>query len=272
MVSLTFKNLMKLIENNPLNDTSNIKYVRHKDTKSDIFNGSFFDTSSLEIYQKQQETNVFKGINYIVSFIGIEGTKSLFWGVFKVKSESFLENNEYKYEYELEEVQLFNELKFRVVIDWGHPSSVRSWHQHYKDKDKDILEIRAKNSLDKFPGYEKVNLSWKELKIVLDMESWKTAFQNQKAVYLITDTFNGKCYVGSAYGEKMLLNRWQNYVTSKDGGNAQLQGLSKEHIQNNFRYSILDIFKASTNDNVIIARESWWKETLMTRKFGYNSN
>ena len=104
------------------------------------------------------------------------------------------------------------------------------------------------------------------------MESWKTAFQNQKAVYLITDTFNGKCYVGSAYGEKMLLNRWQNYVTSKDGGNAQLQGLSKEHIQNNFRYSILDIFKASTNDNVIIARESWWKETLMTRKFGYNSN
>lgn len=51
---------MKLIENNPLNDTNNIKYVRHKDTKSDIFNGSFFDTSSLEIYQKQQETNVFK--------------------------------------------------------------------------------------------------------------------------------------------------------------------------------------------------------------------
>ena len=41
MVSLTFKNLMKLIENNPLNDTNNIKYVRHKDTKSDIFNGSF---------------------------------------------------------------------------------------------------------------------------------------------------------------------------------------------------------------------------------------
>ena len=38
MVSLTFKNLMKLIENNPLNDTNNIKYVRHKDTKSDIFN------------------------------------------------------------------------------------------------------------------------------------------------------------------------------------------------------------------------------------------
>ena len=94
--------------------------------------------------KNNKETNVFKGINYIVSFIGIEGTKSLFWGVFKVKSESFLENNEYKYEYELEEVQLFNELKFRVVIDWGHPSSVRSWHQHYKDKDKDILEIRPK--------------------------------------------------------------------------------------------------------------------------------
>lgn len=77
MVSLTFKNLMKLIENNPLNDTNNIKYVRHKDTKSDIFNGSFFDTSSLEIYQKQQETNVFKGIKYQLKSKHVFITKTL---------------------------------------------------------------------------------------------------------------------------------------------------------------------------------------------------
>lgn len=125
---------------------------------------------------------------------------------------------------------------------------------------------------DLFPGYENVNLSWKELSRVITKESWKTALQNQKAVYLITDTSNGKCYVGSAYGENMLLNRWNTYVKNKHGGNVQLKELSDEHIENNFKYSILDIFKASTDDNVIIARESWWKETLMTRQFGYNSN
>jgi hypothetical protein len=125
---------------------------------------------------------------------------------------------------------------------------------------------------DIFPGYENVNISWQELTRVIEKESWKTALQNQKAVYLITDISNGKQYVGSAYAENMLLNRWQNYVKSRYGGNVQLKQLSKEHIENYFRYSILDIFKSTTDDKVILSRESWWKDTLMTRKFGYNSN
>ena len=33
------------------------------------------------------------------------------------------------------------------------------------------------------------------------------ALRNQKGVYLITDTSNGKMYVGSAYGDEMILNR-----------------------------------------------------------------
>jgi hypothetical protein len=48
--------------------------------------------------------------------------------------------------------------------------------------------------------------------------------------------------------------------------------LPLEHIENNFYYSILDIFKAKTDDKVILSRESWWKNTLLTRRFGYNSN
>jgi hypothetical protein len=58
---------------------------------------------------------------------------------------------------------------------------------------------------DLFPGYGKVNISWEGLKRVLDKESWKTALQNQKGVYLITDKSNGKMYVGSAYSENMIL-------------------------------------------------------------------
>lgn len=125
---------------------------------------------------------------------------------------------------------------------------------------------------DIFPGYESVNVSWQELIRVIGKESWKTALQNQKAVYLITDISNGKKYVGSAYAENMLLNRWQSYVKSRHGGNVQLKQLLKEHIEINFRYSILDIFKSTTDDKVILSRESWWKDTLLTRKFGYNSN
>jgi hypothetical protein len=125
---------------------------------------------------------------------------------------------------------------------------------------------------DIFPGYDKVNISWEELSRVISKESWKTALQNQKGVYLITDASNGKMYVGSAYGDQMLLGRWRAYVQTGHGGNKDLKKLDFKHIQNHFRYSILDVFKSTVDDAVIIERESWWKEVLLTRKYGYNNN
>jgi fatty acid/phospholipid biosynthesis enzyme len=75
--------------------------------------------------------------------------------------------------------------------------------------------------------------------------------ENQKAVYLITDKSNGKMYVGSAYGETMLLGRWKSYIHNGHGGNIELKNIEFEHIQNNFEYSILDIYKSTINDEVI---------------------
>ena len=92
------------------------------------------------------------------------------------------------------------------------------------------------------------------------------------AVYLLIDSSNGKMYVGSAYGDQMLLGRWKSYVRTGHGGNIELRKLSFKHIKCNFRYSILDIFKSTTDDDTIINRESWWKRVLNTRTFGYNVN
>jgi len=125
---------------------------------------------------------------------------------------------------------------------------------------------------DIFPGYDKVNVSWEELSRVITKEGWKTALQNQKGVYLITDSSNGKMYVGSAYGENMILGRWQSYLKTGNGGNAELKKLSFDYIKKNFKYSILDIFKSTMDDQNIIYRESWWKSVLQTREFGYNKN
>jgi len=125
---------------------------------------------------------------------------------------------------------------------------------------------------DIFPGYEKINISWTEMKRVLEKDNWKTALQNQKGVYLINDQSNGKMYVGSAYGENMILGRWSAYVNNGHGGNVALRKLSFDYIKRNFKYSILDIYKSTTNDQVIIDRESWWKEVLQSRTFGYNEN
>ena len=125
---------------------------------------------------------------------------------------------------------------------------------------------------DIFPGYDKVRLSWAEMSRVIKKEGWKTALENQKGVYLITDTSNGKMYVGSAYGENMILGRWRSYIRTGHGGNVELKKVTFAHIKERFEYSILDIFKASTDDDTILERESWWKSVLKTREFGYNQN
>jgi len=125
---------------------------------------------------------------------------------------------------------------------------------------------------DIFPGYDQVNVSWQDLGRILTKESWRTALENQKGIYLITDLSNGKKYVGSAYGNQMLLGRWSAYATSGHGGNVELRQLELEHIKKYFRYAILDIFKSTTDDRIILSRESWWKKVLATREHGYNSN
>ena len=79
-------------------------------------------------------------------------------------------------------------------------------------------------------------------------------------------------YIGSAYGENMILGRWQSYVKTGYGGNVEFKKLNFDYIKQNFRYSILDIFKSTVDDQLIIARESWWKSVLLTREFGYNKN
>ena len=132
--------------------------------------------------------------------------------------------------------------------------------------------IEDKYEDEEFPGYEKVNISWEVMNRVLGKSAWKTALQNQKWVYLLADSCSGRMYVGSADGKDMILGRWQAYLKSGHGGNAELKTLNTDYIKANFRYSILDIFKSTVEDKLVVSRESWWKETLLTRKFGYNKN
>jgi len=175
--------------------------------------------------------------------------------------------------YEFEALEQYRKYFGRIIVKYKNSSQTLIRNALTIINDCEIHQILPDIfDNDLFPGYESVNISWQELTRVIEKESWKTALQNQKAVYLITDISNGKKYVGSAYAENMLLNRWQSYVKSRHGGNVQLKQLSKEYIENNFRYSILDIFKSTTDDKVILGRESWWKDTLLTRNFGYNSN
>ena len=174
--------------------------------------------------------------------------------------------------YEHEKLTEFKKYFGRLIVQF-HKNNAFVTLSGNKLDDFVVKEILP-NSLDNdlFPGYDKVNISWNELKRVVEKDTWKTVLQNQKGVYLLTDISNGKKYVGSAYGENMILGRWTAYLKTGHGGNIGLKAISIDHIKENFRYSILDIYKSTTDDQIIIERENWWKEVLQSRKFGYNEN
>ena len=84
-------------------------------------------------------------------------------------------------------------------------------------------------------------------------------------------------YVGAAYGEHMIYGRWSSYIKNGHGGNKELRKKGFSYIKDNFCYSILDIYKSTTDPKIIEKRESWWKETLQSKVetlggFGYNKN
>ncbi len=101
--------------------------------------------------------------------------------------------------------------------------------------------------------------------------------ENAKGVYLITDTLNGKRYVGSAYGTTGIWSRWECYVKTGHGYNDELTWLINtsgiEYARKNFRFALLEHRTMKTDDNVVIQREQHWKSVLLTRsEFGYNKN
>jgi hypothetical protein len=137
--------------------------------------------------------------------------------------------------------------------------------------------MKERLSILPFPGYENVNLDYNTLKTIVKNEelSWKTALQNIKGIYLITDRSNGKLYVGSVYGKDAFWARWSQYVYSGHGDNVDLRQLLLEsgatHVEN-FTFSILEIRSSITDELEIRERESHWKRVLVTREFGYNKN
>lgn len=182
--------------------------------------------------------------------------------------------------YEGEELSEYSQYFGRVIIKYHKTAQTQGMYYETICDELEVLEILPNMfDGDEFPGYDKVRLSYGQLASVIERQkkSWVAALENQKAVYLITDKSNGKLYVGSATSDKgMLLSRWSSYAENGHGGNVELKKLVSEqgfdYIKQNFQYSILENYNARIDDKVILERESWWKETLQSRTFGYNAN
>lgn len=146
--------------------------------------------------------------------------------------------------------------------------------------DAEVVEVLPKEYEEiEFTGYENVHLTFGQLKLILQglrFNDYRAALEGVKGIYCLTDKANGKIYIGSAYGDRGVAQRWDVYCDSRDGHNKKLVDLRKDkgekYIEENFTFTILEVFSKNVSDKDIIDRESYWKDVFCSREFGYNSN
>jgi hypothetical protein len=152
------------------------------------------------------------------------------------------------------------------------------FENHYADLEVQEV-LREPYSGRSFPGFEDIDLSFEELETLVrnSRPDWKAALASVKGVYLISDTKTGKRYVGSAYGDQGIWSRWCSYIATGHGGNVELRALvsdpSLDYCRKWFRFALLEYRPGPTPDNVILAREVFWKRILLSRgEQGLNRN
>ena len=240
---------------------------------------AFFEGKFKE-WQEGQNNENFK-CEEILSLIHLEADKWLFGGIFKVNGVEERVNEKTGrtwYKYDTTETPGVEHLTGRAVIRFE-----KTFRQSYligKNFEDQLIvhELKPKRlSMGEFPGYNRVLVSMRELRTIVSQQitSWRSALSNVGGVYVIMDRKEGKQYVGSAYGEGGIWGRWTAYVATGHGGNQELKKLlnkrGDKHAEN-FQFSILEVCDLNSSDEIILSRESHWKDVLMTRVFGYNRN
>lgn len=243
---------------------------------------AFFE-GKFKQWQEHQSRKNFER-SYILSLIQLEPNKTLwlFSGVYRVLGceEIVPSSNEWRsvIRYRTDEIIGLEDLVGRVVIEYN-----KSARQCYRDLEKimddlNVYEILSKKkTIQEFDGYHSILLPYRILKSIVQNEliSWCTALSNVNGIYIIVDIKTGKQYVGSAYGDKGIWQRWIDYVKTGHGGNDQLKQLLRyegDDYVENFQFSILEVCDIHADKDYIFDRETHWKNVLCSRTFGYNKN
>lgn len=276
--------------NSGFDESKKIKLVRHQDNRKPedrLILGERYEGSLLQLYrnrhnmfldyQREQRHRNFDKVEYIVSFIGESNMEARFVGVFKnngiekeLKDDSCL--------YDFQEIDGFEILKERIIIDWG--ASALGWHQWMHENTKPVVKIDRGYSDGKIPlftSYNDVILDYETLSLIFQKEDseWKSKLEACNCVYLILDKATGKQYVGVTYNKDGIWGRWANYAQNGHGNDKDLMAIINKYPnygKENFQWCILETLPLNVLQDFAIDRESLYKEKFGSRVFGYNNN
>ncbi len=228
---------------------------------------------------------------YIASFIGHKPAKALFVGLYLINGSKPITQEEYwqipaniemkKFGmkgftdedvrpslqwFDLVVTEFYDSWKGRLVVNWPPPE--RSWWRRGHRNNFAIAAILEDSALIKdIPEWDTMVFKHEQLDSL--PTKWRAALSQWRGIYYIFDTFDGKAYVGSAYGDDNLLGRWLNYSASGHGGNASVRNRD----QKGFLFSILQRVSPDKEPDKVIKLESTWKDRLHTRApHGLNDN
>lgn len=199
----------------------------------------------------------------------------LFGGVWKVVG---IDHRSKTNPYKIEPVRRFEPFVGRLKITYSYSErSTRVKMENHFDG-MIVKEILDEPYYECFPGYRNVDYPYPMIKTIINSKNnkWREAL-SVKGIYLLTDTSNGKRYVGQAAGKLGIWQRWKDYTSNGHGGDAELKELvdkkTIKYIEKHFWFTILETITDESKVS-ISEREDYWKEVLMTRneKFGYNKN
>lgn len=184
--------------------------------------------------------------------------------------------------YDLKLMDRFSHFVERLIVEYKKIQDPKQ----AKIKIENIETIPVVSVLEKkyiqvnkpFEGYDKISLSFKELKTIIkgNADNWRILLENINCVYAITDSLTGKVYIGSTYGYNGVWQRWSCYVdTNGHGGDVVLKDLIEKdpNYGNNFVFTVIEcFFNRDGNASYILERETYWKQVFTTRIFGNNRN
>ena len=277
--------------------------LRHKPGKYDSneFRANFISLINerpdlFDEYQSTQNVGVekqFKKATYIAAFVGHVPRQALFIGVFRVGNSSpwnkkkFWEHRAYKelgergmkgftdkrhhvLKFKLQELDQFRQLKGKLIIDWPGkgPSADRSWSRWINTANKFSIRAILEESklIPPMPNWAEIVWPYSQLKAL--SQSWQDKISQWRGVYFIFDKASQKGYVGSAYGEENILQRWRTHA--RLGGDAKLLRRCNPE---NLIFSILEVDSHVRVAEEIREKERSWKRRLHTLSpSGLNAN